>query len=102
MLTPSTRVRLQNIVHRSGADEAVSLEERIDLQNFADRYTVVATWLRQARRRQQAASSQGVDRLLAELDLGDVEPGPSFRPNPEDPGDLGDWFGHAPDWLRRS
>ena len=102
MLTPSTRVRLQNIVHRIGADEAVSLEERIDLQNFADHYTVVATWLRQARRRQQAASSQGGDRLLAELDLGDVEPGPSFRPNPEDPGDLGDWFGHAPDWLRRS
>ena len=102
MLTPSTRVRLQNIVHRIGADEAVSLEERIDLQNFADRYTVVAAWLRQARRRQQAASSQGVDRLLAELDLGDVEPGPSFRPDPEDPRDLGDWFGHAPDWLRRS
>ena len=70
MLTPSTRVCLQNIVHRIGADEA--------------------------------ASSQGVDRLLAELDLGDVEPGPSFRPDPEDPGDLGDWFGHAPDWLRRS
>ena len=70
MLTPSTRLRLQNIVHRIGADEAVSLEERIDLQKFADRHHAVAAWLRQARRRQQAASSQGVDRLLAELDLG--------------------------------
>ena len=65
MLTPSTRLRLQNIVHRIGADEAVSLEERIYLQKFADRHHAVAAWLRQARRRQQVASSQGVDRLLA-------------------------------------
>jgi hypothetical protein len=43
-----------------------------------------------------------VDRLLAQLDLGSVDPAPPFRPDPEDPGDLGDWFGQAPDWLRRS
>jgi hypothetical protein len=43
-----------------------------------------------------------VDRLLAQLDLGSVDPEPPFRPDAEDPGDLGDWFGQAPDWLRRS
>lgn len=102
MLTPSTRLRLQNIVHRIGADQEVSLQERIYLQKFADRDHAVAAWLRQARRRQQAASSQGLDRLMAELDLGEVDPGAAFRPDPEDPGDLGDWFGQAPDWLRRS
>ena len=46
MLTPSTRLRLQNIVHRIGADEAVSLEERIYLQKFADRHHAVAAWLK--------------------------------------------------------
>ena len=39
---------------------------------------------------------------MADLDLGDVDARPPLRPDPEDPGDLGDWFGQAPDWLRRS
>jgi hypothetical protein len=102
MLTPSTRLRLQGIVQRIGANQAVSLDERIYLQKFADRDHSVATWLRQARRQQQVATCEGVDRLMAQLDLGELDPGPSFRPDPEDPGDLGDWFGQAPNWLRRS
>ena len=68
----------------------------------ANRDQAVAGWLRQARRQQQARCGDGVDRLLAQLDLGGVDPAPPFRPDPEDPGDLGDWFGQAPDWLRRS
>jgi hypothetical protein len=102
MLSSSTRLKLQNIVSRIGSGDAVTLEERIYLQKFADRDRTVADWLRQARRRQQASSGDALDRLMAELDLGDSEPGPPFRPDPEDPGDLGDWFGQAPDWLRRS
>jgi hypothetical protein len=102
MLTPATRLRLQEILRRIGEDQSVSLEERIYLQKFADRDQAVAGWLRQARRQQQARSGDGVDRLLAQLDLGSVDPAPPFRPDPEDPGDLGDWFGQAPDWLRRS
>jgi hypothetical protein len=102
MLSSSTRLKLQDIVSRIGSGDAVTLGERIYLQKFADRDRTVADWLRQARRRQQATTGDGLDRLMAELDLGDSEPGPPFRPDPEDPGDLGDWFGQAPDWLRRS
>jgi hypothetical protein len=102
MLSPATRLRLQEILRRIGDDQPVSLEERIYLQKFADRDRAVAGWLRQARRQQQIRHSDGVDRLLAQLDLGGVDPAPPFRPDPEDPGDLGDWFGQAPDWLRRS
>ena len=102
MLSASTRLKLQGIVSRIGSGDAVTLGERIYLQKFADRDRTVADWLRQARRRQQASTGDGLDRLMAELDLGDPEPGPPFRPDPEDPGDLGDWFGQAPDWLRRS
>ena len=102
MLTPSTRLRLQNILQRIGASEPGSLDERIYLQKFADRDHSVATWLHQARRQQQVSRCEGVDRLMAQLDLGELDPGPAFRPDPEDPGDLGDWFGQAPDWLRRS
>lgn len=99
MLTPATRLRLQGILDRIGNDEAVSLEERIYLQKFADRDRSVASWLRQARRRRQSAPVTGVDRLLADLDLGEVEPRPPFRPDHDD---IGEWFSGAPDWLRRS
>ena len=102
MLSSTTRLKLQQIVDRIGRGDLVSLHERIYLQKFADRHRIVADWLRQARRQQQAACGDGLDRLLAQLDPGDPEPGPAFRPDPEDPGDLGDWFGQAPDWLRRS
>ena len=102
MLTPATRLRLQDILTRIGTNQTVTLEERIYVQKFADRNRAVAAWLHQARRRQQAERGDGLDRLMAQLDLGDVDPGPPFRPDPEDPGDLGDWFGQAPDWLRRS
>ncbi|WP_411870285.1 hypothetical protein [Vulcanococcus limneticus] len=102
MLSPATRLRLQEILDRLSAGRAVALEERIYLQKFADRDPRVGTWLRRARRQQQAATGDGLDRLLAGLDLGDPDPAPPFRPDPEDPGDLGDWFGSAPGWLRRS
>lgn len=99
MLTPSTRLRLQGILRRIGNDQPVSLDERIYLQKFADRDRSVASWLRRARRQQQGRDGDGVDRLLADLDIGEVEAAPPFRPGEDD---LGDWFSGAPDWLRRS
>jgi len=102
MLTHATRIRLQDILERIRSAAAVSLEERIYVQKFADRIHMVAGWLHQARREQQAACGDGLERLMAQLDLGPVDPQPPFRPDSEDPGDLGDWFGRAPDWLRRS
>ena len=101
MLTPATRLRLQEILQRMGQDQPVSLEERIYLQKFADRDPTVAGWLHRARREQQAHCGDSVDRLMAQLDLGPVDPQPPFRPDQDDPGDLGDWFSQAPDWLRR-
>jgi hypothetical protein len=99
MLTPSTRIRLQGIIEKIGNDEPVSLSDRIYVQKFADRDRSVAGWLRRARRQQLAIPMQGVDHLLAELDLGEVDPSPPFRPDQDD---LGEWFSGAPDWLRRS
>lgn len=102
MLTPSTRLRLQDILRRIGHGEAVSLSERIQLQKYADRDPMVGGWLRQAQRHRQVHSGDGIDRLMGQLELGHAEADGGFRPDPEDPGDLGDWFSRAPDWLRRS
>jgi hypothetical protein len=104
MLTPTTRLRLQEILERIAADQPVSLRERIYLQKFADRDATVAGWLRQARRRQRGGGGgdgggDGIDRLLADLNLGSAEPDERPGPGSED---LGDWFGGAPGWLRRS
>jgi hypothetical protein len=100
MLTPATRLRLQGILERIAADEPVTLTERIYLQKFADRDPAVAGWLRQARRRQRGeVPADAIDRLLVDLNLGAVEPDDRSPPGRDD---LGDWFGGAPGWLRRS
>ena len=62
----------------------------------------MAAWLRRARRRQQQhqpTTERGVDALLEQLDLNAEEQDTPFDPNRDD---LGDWFGGAPSWLRRS
>lgn len=99
MLSTSTRLRLQEILHRIGSGAPVSLSERVYLQKFADRDPTVASWLRRARRRQQGEPVDGLDRLLADLDLGPADPDAGFHPDGDD---LGDWFSGAPPWLRRS
>ena len=99
MLTPTTRLRLQGILDRIAADEPVSLAERIYVQKFADRDQGVANWLRQARRQRSQAPADGLDRLLDGLNLGSGDPDSTFRRGEDD---LGDWFGGAPGWLRRS
>jgi hypothetical protein len=99
MLSTSTRLRLQEILQRIGTGAPVSLSERVYVQKFADRDATVASWLRRARRRQLGQPGDGIDRLLAALDLGPAEPDEGFR---ADDDDLGEWFSGAPPWLRRS
>ena len=100
MLTPSTRLRLQDILGRISRDEPVTLPERIELQKFADRNATVAGWLRQARRRHcRTGPGDGIDRLLDDLNLGPADPEERHHPGRDD---LEDWFGGAPGWLRRS
>lgn len=100
VLSTSTRLRLQAILERIALGQPVSLSERVYVQKFADRDPTVASWLRRARRRQQTAGpGDGIERLLADLDLGSPEPDDRFRPGEDD---LGDWFSGAPPWLRRS
>lgn len=100
MLTPATRLRLQQILDRISRDEPVSLQERIELQKHADRHATVAGWLRQARRRRcRSGPRDGLERLLDGLNLGPADPGERHRPGQDD---LEDWFGGAPGWLRRS
>ncbi len=105
MLTPSTRLRLQAILDRIGADQPVTLHERIYVQKFADRDQGVAAWLLQARRRQlqqtpvDGKPKDGIDHLLEQMNLGPADPNSTYRPGEDD---IEGWFGGAPGWVRRS
>jgi len=99
MLPPATRLRLLEILARIGNDQPVTLQERIDVQKFADHDQRVATWLRQARRRRhRSGPGDGLDRCLDALNLGPSEPDDIYRPDD----DIEGWFGGAPGWVRRS
>jgi hypothetical protein len=100
MLTPRTRLKLQEIIERIANGEPVNLQECIYVQKFADRDPSVWSWLRKARRRQlEGVPREGLDRFLAQMDLGEVGPEGAFDPRRDD---LGEWFSGAPGWLRRS
>ncbi|MGB1622791.1 MAG: hypothetical protein ACPHAS_09015 [Synechococcus sp.] len=97
MLTTATRLRLQGICARIARGDRVSLSDRVYLQKFADRDRSVLSWVNRAQRQQRQGVVTGLDRLLADMDLGSSDAGD--RHHPED--DLGEWFGNASPWLRR-
>lgn len=105
MLTPTTRLRLQAIIAKIGADQPVTLQERIYVQKFADRDQGVAAWLLTARRQQRqqsllpAPARDGIDALLEQMNLGPADPDATYRPGEDD---IEGWFGGAPGWVRRS
>ena len=100
MLTPSTRLRLQDIIGRISDSQPISLSERIYVQKFADRDASVWSWLRRAQRTQQRGElDTELERFMVQMDLGESSDSRPFNPNRDD---LGDWFSGAPNWLRRS
>jgi hypothetical protein len=101
MLNPRIRLHLQEILRRLAVGHAVTLQERITLQKYADRNPTVWSWLRQAQRQQRRGGrrSGGLSGFLEDMNLGAVDPDEGHDPRR---GDLGDWFGGAPEWVRRS
>ena len=100
MLTNSTKKRIQEILNRISNNQVISIEERLYLQRLADKDQTVASWLHQARRKQQNPhNNSGIDGLLGDLSLGAIDPDDSYLPRKDD---LGDWFRGAPSWLGRS
>ena len=100
MLTPSTRMRLQDIIGRIADSQPISLSERIYVQKFADRDAIVWSWLRRAQRKQRRGEPQtDLERFMVQMELEEPSDSRGFDPSRED---LGDWFSGAPSWLKRS
>ena len=101
MLSPKTRLMLQDILARLSRSEEVSLKERILVQKYADRNSTVDSWLRKARSIQQKGHlEQGsISGFMQNLNLAGQDPDDHFN-NSRD--DIGDWFQGSPGWVRRS
>ncbi|MCP9835257.1 MULTISPECIES: hypothetical protein [unclassified Cyanobium] len=100
MLTPSTRLRLQDIIGRIADSQPISLNERIYVQKFANRDASVWSWLRRAQRQQRRGEPEtDLERFMTQMDLVEPSDPSGFDPSRDD---LGDWFSGAPTWLKRS
>ena len=101
MLSPKTRLMLQDILTRLSRSEEVSLKERILVQKYADRNSTVYSWLRKARSIQQKGHlEQGsISGFMQNLNLAGQDPDDHFNSSRDD---IGDWFQGSPGWVRRS
>ncbi|KGG15124.1 MULTISPECIES: hypothetical protein [unclassified Prochlorococcus] len=100
MFSSITIKHIQEILSRLSKGNGVSLNERIYIQKAADQDQKVSSWLKQAKRLQQANEcNDAISKLLNELDLGSTEVNPIHKPSPEE---LGNWFSGAPSWVARS
>ena len=101
LLNHQKRLKIQEIIKRILRDQEVSLEERIYVEKFAKHNSTISLWLKTANniRRNGEKSKNGIDKLLQSLGIDALDKENHFNPNEDD---ISDWFGGAPDWLKRS
>ena len=101
LLSNQKRLKIQGIIKRISQDQEISLEERIYVEKFAQHNSTISLWLKKANsfRRNGIKSNDGIDNLLQSFGLDGLNKENHFDPNEDD---ISDWFGGAPDWLRRS
>ena len=100
MLSTIKKKRIVEILNRLSKGENVSLKERVEIQQCADRDPTIFKWLKRARRVQsQKGSPDSIDDLLNDLDIASPEADENYKLYKDD---LGEWFSGAPSWLSRS
>ena len=101
LLSDQKRLKIQAIIKRIVRNQEISLEERIYVDKFAQHNSTIALWLKKANniRRNGEKSEKSIDKLLQSLGIEVLDKENHFNPNEDD---ISDWFGSAPDWLKRS
>ena len=101
LLSNHKRLKIQEIIKRIAQDKSILLEERIYVEKFAKHNSTISLWLKKANsfRRNGVNNGKGIDNLLQSFGIDGLEKENHFNPNEDD---ISDWFGGAPDWLRRS
>tara|TARA_B100000287_G_C19972164_1_gene518989 strand:- start:38 stop:346 length:309 start_codon:yes stop_codon:yes gene_type:complete len=101
LLSNQKRLKILGIIKRIAHDKLISLEERIYVEKFAKHNSTVSLWLKKANsfRRNGIKNDGGIDNLLQSFGIDGLNKENHFNPNEDD---ISEWFGGAPDWLRRS
>ena len=101
LLSNKKRLKIQGIIKRIAEDKSISLQERIYVEKFAQHNSTISLWLKKANsfRRNGLKKDLGIDSLLQSFGIDGLYKENHFNPNEDD---IPDWFGGAPDWLRRS
>ena len=101
LLNNQKRLKIQEILKRIEQDKSISLEERIYVEKFAQQNSTISLWLKKATsfRRNGLKKDGGIDNLLQSFGIAGLDKENHFNQNEDD---ISDWFGGAPDWLRRS
>ena len=101
LLSSQKRLKIQEIIKRISLDKEVSLKERIYIEKYAKHNSQISLWLKKANsiRRHGIQSEGGINGLLQSLGIDGLEKENHFDPNKDD---ISDWFGGAPDWIKRS
>ena len=101
LLSNQKRVKIKGIIKRIAQDQSISLEERIFVEKFAKHNSTISLWLKKANsfRRYGVKNDGGIDNLLQSLGVDGLDKENHFNSNEDD---ISDWFGSAPDWIRRS
>ena len=101
LLSNQKRLKIQGIIKKIAHDKSISLEERIYVEKFAKHNSTISLWLKKANsfRRNGIQNEVGIDNLLQSFGIDGLDKENHFNPNEDD---ISDWFGGAPDWLRRS
>ena len=101
LLNNQKRLKIQEIIKRISLDKEVSLKERIYIEKYAKHNSQISLWLKKANsiRRHGIQSEGGINGLLQSLGIDGLEKENHFDPNKDD---ISDWFGGAPDWIKRS
>ena len=100
-LSIQTREKIQEIIRRISVNEDITLQERIFVENHAKNSSSIWTWLKRASsiRRHGEQNQESINGLIQSLGLDGLDPENQFNPKKED---IAEWFGGAPDWVRRS
>ena len=100
-LSNQKRLKIKGIIKRIAQDKSISLEERILVEKFAQHNSTISLWLKKANsfRRYGVKNNGGIDNLLQSLGVDGLDKENHFNSNEDD---ISDWFGSAPDWIRRS
>ena len=101
LLSNQKRLKINGIIKRIAQDKSISLEERIYVEKFAQHNSTISLWLKKANsfRRNGVKNDGGIENLLQSFGIEGLDKESHFNPNDDD---ISDWFGGAPDWLRRS